>query len=122
MIVLVGKLGAGVELEHDHLHAAGPLHLRMFIHRHAPAVVGHLQSAVGAQHHVDVLGIPGDGLVHAVVDDFLGQVVGPGSVGIHPRPAFDRLQILEDLDRGRVVCVAAAPVFKHFVGHWIFPL
>ncbi len=57
--------------------------------------------AVGAQMHLDEGGVPGDGFVHRVVDDFREQVVQRllvGAADIHAGAAADRLQPLQHLD------------------------
>ena len=57
---------------------------------------------------LDPGGEAGDRLVHAVVDDFGGEMVkraGVGPADVHARPAADRLESLEHLDRGCVVAV-----------------
>jgi hypothetical protein len=58
----------------------------MDVHRHAAAVVLDLQRTVLEQRHVDALAVPGRGLVDAVVDHLLGEVVGARGVGVHARP------------------------------------
>jgi hypothetical protein len=42
--------------------------------------------------------MPGQRLVDAVVDNFLGQVIGAGGVGVHTRPPPDGLESAQDLD------------------------
>ncbi len=102
---LVGELAAGVELGEDHLHARHPL-LGVDVHRHAAAVVGHLDGTVLVQGHLDPFRVTGDGLVHRVVDHLLGQVVWPGGVGVHAGALAHRLQAAEYLDGGSVVGVS----------------
>jgi hypothetical protein len=75
----------------------------MDVDRHAAAVVAHLAAAVGMQDHVDLLRMPGQRLVHRVVDDLLRQVIGARGVGVHAGAALDRLQAGEDFDVGGVV-------------------
>ncbi len=76
LVVLVGELAAGVQLGEDQLDA-GDAFFRVDVHRHAAAVVDHFQRVVGVEDHLDGLGVAGQRFVDAVVDDFLGQVVGP---------------------------------------------
>ena len=73
-VVLVAELAAGVQPGEDQLDA-GDLLLRVDVHRHAAAVVGHLAAAVGVQGHLDAARVPGQRLVHRVVDHLLRQVV-----------------------------------------------
>ena len=55
------------------------------------------------QDNIDLVGMACDGFIDAVVDGFLGQVVGAAGVGIHAGPAFDRIQAGQDFDVGGVV-------------------
>src|SRR6185437_1090761 len=77
---LVGEFSAGVQAGEDELDAAHLL-LGMDVDRHAAAVVGDLQGAILEERDVDLLAVAGDRFVDAVVDDLVGQVVGPGGVG-----------------------------------------
>jgi len=73
------------------------------VDRHAAAVVAHFATAVRVQDHVDLLGVPGQGFVHRVVDHFLRQMIGARGVGVHAGTALDRFQAGEDFDVGGVV-------------------
>ena len=60
------------------------------------------------ERDLDAAGVAGDRLVHRIVDDLGGEMVeraGVGPADVHARPAADRLEPLEHLDRGRVVAV-----------------
>ena len=70
----------------------------MLVHRHAAAIVSYLQRAIGEQRDVDALAVSGDGLVDAVVDDLVGKVIRSTGIGIHARPAADRVETAQDLD------------------------
>ena len=75
----------------------------MRIDRDAAAVVGDGQKSVGAQFHLDERGMPGQGLVHGVVDDFGEQVMQRlfvGAADIHAGAAAYRLQSFQHLDVG----------------------
>ena len=81
--------------------------------RDAAAVIGDGQVAVGAEMHLDAVGMAGNRLVHRVVDDFGEEVVqgvGVGAADIHARPAPDGLQPLEDFDIGGGVDVGVRDV------------
>ena len=106
VVIFLGKFCTGMQFEEDDLHAAGPFDLRVFVDGHAAPVIGNFQRAVLVQHHINAFGIACNGFIHAVVDDLLGQVVGPACVGIHAGTAFDRFQTFENLDGGGVVIVA----------------
>ncbi len=108
-VVAVVELAAGVQAAEDQLDA-GHAFLRVHVHRHAAAVVGDLAGAVGVQHHLDLAGVAGQGLVHRVVHHLLGKVVGARGVGVHPRPAPDRIEPGKDLDVCCVVTAAHPPI------------
>ena len=77
---------------------AGLLHLA---DGHAAAVVGVHEAAVRLDRDVDLRGVAGHRLVDRVVDDFPDEVMqaaGIGRADIHPGPAADGLETLEDLD------------------------
>ena len=80
----------------------------MRLDRDAAAVVGDGQPVAGLERDLDPVGVAGDRLVHRIVDDLGGEVVERARVGaadVHARPAADRLEPLQHLDRGGVVAV-----------------
>ena len=85
----------------------------MRIDRDAAAVVGDGQEPVGAELDSDEGRVPGQRLVHRVVDDFGEEVMQRllvGAADIHAGPAAHRFQAFEHLDIGRsVVGLAAGP-------------
>jgi hypothetical protein len=48
----------------------------MDVHRHAAAVVRHLQRAVLEQGHLDQVAVARQGFIDAVVDDFMARWLG----------------------------------------------
>ncbi len=72
----------------------------------AAAVVAHDDAAVLVQFELDPAGVPGDRLVHGVVEHFGDEMVERALVGaadIHAGVAAHRFEALEDLDvLGRV--------------------
>jgi hypothetical protein len=94
---LIREFSAGVQAGEDELDA-GDLLLRMQIHRHAAAVVAHLERPVGVHGDVDVAAVARDRLVDAVVDDFAREMVGPARVGVHARPATNGIEAAQYLD------------------------
>ena len=96
-VVFISEFGAGVESGHDNLDT-GHLLLRMPVDGHAATVIDHLQRLVRVVNDLDLTGEPGDGLVHRVVDDFLGEMVGARRVRVHAGPAPDRIESPEDLE------------------------
>ena len=78
----------------------------MRIDRDAAAVVGDGQKAVGAKFDLDERCMPGQRLVHGVVDDFGEQMMQRlfvGAADIHAGAAAYRLEPFEHLDIGRGV-------------------
>jgi len=72
----------------------------------AAAVVLDPDRAIGPEGQHDLVAVPGEGLVDRVVHDLPDQVVQPtltGGADVHARPLADRLEALEDRDRGGVV-------------------
>ena len=57
------------------------------------------------ENHVDLIGVPTEGFIHRVVEDFLGEVVGSGGIGVHAGALADRLQAGQDLNG---ICVVLA--------------
>ena len=102
LVIAIGKLTAGMQAGQDQLDA-GNAFLGVDIDRHAAAIVLDQERAVGIQHHADGAGVAGDGLVNAVVDHFLSQVVGPAGIGVHAGALADWVQAAEDFDGGGVV-------------------
>ena len=84
LVVLVGELAARMQGAENHFHPR-PFQFRVFVHRHTAAVIANREGTALVQGHRHFAGETGESLVHTVVDDFLGQVVGPRSVGVHPR-------------------------------------
>ena len=77
------------------------------VHRHATTVVGHFQGMVGVKDDLHRLGVPGQGFVDAVVDDFLGKVVRPTGVGVHAGAFAHRVEAREDFDGVGVIRASA---------------
>lgn len=106
LVVLVGELAAGVQLGQDQLDARHTL-FRVNVHRHAAAVVGHFKGVVGMENDLYRLGVPGQGFVDTVVDDFLGKVVRPTGVGVHAGAFAHRVEAREDFDGVGVIRASA---------------
>ena len=95
------ELAAGVQRAHDHFERRLVLELRMRIDRHAAAVVGDGDEAVGVELDLDEGGVAGQRLVHGVVDHLGEQVMQRllvGAADIHAGAAAHRLQALQHLD------------------------
>ncbi len=97
------EFAAGVERGHDHFQRRLRLELGVRVDRHAAAVVGNGDEAVGTDLDLDPRRVSCDGLVHRVVDDLGEQVMEPflvGAADVHARPPTDRFQPLQHLDVG----------------------
>ena len=101
----VGKFTACVQLGEYQLDARH-FFLGVDIDRHAAAVVGDFQRAVPEELDVDALGVALDGLVDAVVDDFVSEMVGTAGVGEHAGPPAHGVKTAQDLDVGSVIAVS----------------
>ena len=97
LIILAGEFAAGVQARENQFDPGNPL-LGVNVHRHAATVIDHLQRVVLVQDNGDRPGVPGQRFVDAVVDDFLGQVVGTGGVGVHARATAHRIQAAENFN------------------------
>ena len=83
----------------------------MRVDRDAAAVVGNGEEAVGVHFHFDEGGVPGQRLVHGVVDHLGEQMMQRlfvGAADIHAGPAPYRLEPFEHLDVGGGVAVLGA--------------
>jgi hypothetical protein len=75
----------------------------MLIDWHAAAVITDLEGTVLVINDINPFGKTGNGFINGVVDNFLGQMVWPGGVGIHTRPASDRIKAFQHFQRGSVI-------------------
>ena len=95
------EFAAGVQCAHDHFERRLVLEFRMRIDRHAAAVVGDGDKAVGLHLDLDPVGMAGQRLVHGIVDHLGEQVVQRllvGAADIHAGAAAHRLEPLQHLD------------------------
>ena len=101
------ELPARMQLGHDDLGRRDAL--LMDLHRDAPAVVGHRHRGVLVDADADAVGMAREGLVDAVVDDFVDHVVQARAVvrvpDVHARALSHSLEALEDLDGVGAVAV-----------------
>ena len=88
---LVVELAAGVQARQDEFDAADFL-LRVDVDRHAAPVIGNADRAVLVERNVNLLAVAGDGLIDAIVDDFMSEVIRPRGVGVHAGAAAHRLE------------------------------
>src|SRR5699024_8008958 len=76
----VAELAAGVQLGEDHLHP-GDVQVGDVVHRDTAPVVAHLHRLIGAQDHLDGVGVPAQCLIDGVVDDLPQAVHEAAGVG-----------------------------------------
>src|SRR5207248_11444894 len=111
-VAAAAELAAGVQHGQHHLEGRSLLDL-VHVDRDAAAVVGHRHRAVLVDGDGDVVALPGQRLVDAVVDHLVDQVVEAAEVGaadVHAGPPTHRLQPFQDLDVGSVVARPLPPV------------
>ena len=107
LVALAAELAAGVEDGEHHLDG-GDLLFRVFVDGDAAPVVVDRDRVVRVNPHLDLVAETGEGLVDAVVDDLVHQVVQTARArraDIHARTLADRFQALEDLNVRTVVMV-----------------
>ena len=78
----------------------------MRVDRDPAAVIGNGQRAVGIKRHLDPRGVARDGFVHAVVENFRGEMVQRALVDasdVHAGAATHRLEAFEHFDMPGVV-------------------
>ena len=101
----VVELAAGVQAGMHDLQGRDLLG-RMLGHGDAEAVVGHADTIIGVNGHLDTVAAAGQGFVDGVIDDFVGQVVERLHVraaDVHARPAAHGFQSLQDLNVAGIV-------------------
>ncbi len=103
LVAVAAELAAGVELREDRRQGrlVGAGHR---VDRHAAAPIADRDRVVGVEGHLDAVVVPGERLVHAVVDNFIDQVVeapDAGRADVHARTQTDGLEALE---HGDVFC------------------
>ena len=102
------EFAAGVQRAHDHFERGLFRKFRMRIDRNAAAIVGDGEEAVGFELDLDPIGMPGERLVHGIVDDFGEQVMQRllvGAADIHAGAAAHRLEPFQHLDVTRGIAL-----------------
>ena len=114
------ELPAGMQLGHDDLGGGDALLLVDVCGDPAP-VVAHRRRAVGAEHHMDVLAIAGERLVHGVVHRLVHHAVQAGAVvgiaDVHPRPLAHGIEAAQDRDGLGAVRLGCGGTARGGVGH-----
>ena len=106
LIGVATKFPAGMQGREDHLQGRAILEFGVRIDRNAASVVADRDRLVGGEFKLDAIGVPGDRLVHGVIEDLCRQVVQGALVSatdIHTRPAANGFQAFQDLDIAGVV-------------------
>ena len=91
LVILVRELAARVQAGQDHFHT-GEIFTGVLVHGHAPAVIRDRDGVVLVQGDLNLVRMANDGLIDAVVDDFLHHVIGPGGIGVHPGTLAHRFE------------------------------
>ena len=84
---------------------AGDAVFRVNVGGHAAAVILYLQRLVFVQRDFNMAGKARQRLIHAVVNDFLGEMIGPGCVGVHTGAFAHRVEATEYFNCFGVVVV-----------------
>src|SRR5581483_9726827 len=90
-VVALVEFAARMQARQDQFHAADAF-LRVDVHRHAAAVVGHFHRAVAVHDYLDRRGETRQRLVDRIVHDFLDEVIRTAGIGVHAGPAAHRFQ------------------------------
>ncbi len=109
LVVLVGKLCAGMQFGQDQFHPRNTL-IGVHVHRHAPAIIADFHRAVCIGNNIHLPRMTGQRFVNTVVNNFRCKVIGPGRIGVHTRPALDRFQPGQHLD---VFCLVLLTHFQN---------
>jgi hypothetical protein len=100
------ELSAGVQRAHDHFQRRFVLKLGVRIDGNSAAIVGHAHETVRLHLDLDKAGMPGQRLVHRIVDHLGEEVVQRlfvGAADIHAWAPAHRLEAFEHLDVARGV-------------------
>jgi hypothetical protein len=91
-----------MQLGHDDLHP-GHFLIGVHVNRHTSPVIADLKGSILVIDNADFPSESGDGFINGIIDDLLGQMVGPTRISIHAGPAPYRIQPFQYLQRGRVI-------------------
>ena len=112
LVGIAVKLASGMHFGQDHLNRRstvdGGVLMAHGVNRHSAPVILHHATAVNADGHVDIGGVPGHDLIDRVVDAFVNEVMQAFrscATDVHPRAFPDGFQALQDLDGARGVFV-----------------
>ena len=100
LVPAVAELAAGMQ-HRQHQSDSGDLLNRVLLDGDATTIVGHPDATVVEEDNVDLVAVPGQGLIDGVVDDLVDQVVQatfPRGADVHAGAFANRLQTLQDRD------------------------
>jgi len=83
-----------MKLCHDDFNARH-IFTRMHVYWHASAIIAYLKRSIIVINDIDPVGESGNCLIDCIIDNFLGQMVRPRSIGIHSGSASDRIEALQ---------------------------
>ena len=117
-LVAVGvEFSAGMQLRHYDLGGGDPFSF-VDVHRDPAAVVIDGYASILVDFDDDLVGMAGQSLVDAVVDDFINHVVETRPVvrvsDVHSRPLPNRFQAFQNLDGIRTVILLNCWTLCHF--------
>ena len=88
----------------------------MNINRHTTAVIRDTHITVRFHNDLDGVAVPGQGLIHRIVDHFKNHVVQTGAIiritDVHTRAFTYRIKPLQDLDAGGIIFLLAHIAFR----------
>ena len=85
-------------LNHYHKFDTGDFVLGMDTHGHAASIVRDFDRAIFMEDDRNASAVACQSFIHAVVDDFLDEMVGAGRVRVHARPALYRFEAGQNFD------------------------
>ena len=83
----------------------------MLVDRHATAIIKNLQRAISVERDIDTLTVPCNGLIDAIVDNLVRQMIRPRRIRIHTRTPANRIEPAQDLN------ICSVVIFTHSTGY-----
>ena len=91
LVALVGEFAASVQPRQYDLDPRNAL-FWMLIHWHTATIVTDRQRTILVQNDFDPAGVTRNGLIDAIINNFLCKMIGATGIGIHARPFLHRLK------------------------------
>jgi hypothetical protein len=70
----------------------------MQVDGHTATVILDLNGTIFEKGYIDSAAVTRQRFVNAVIDDFLGKMIGTGGIGVHARPPPDGFEATQDLN------------------------